>query len=135
MSYSYCSSELNRRFYISPVTPTLLLQCYPHIQSQNDTSLAYSSSIELPLPNRKRTKPSTFTLSYFRSLFNDHRRPSVTMYHKDTMWNYFNILKNLLNQNSTIWYSKLCYSYFRYVFTISDFYKDTIKFSFYQIFF
>ena len=79
MSYSYCCSQLNRRFYIPPVIPTLLLQCYPHLQSQNDISLAYSSSIRLPLPNRKCTKPSTFTLSYFRSLFNDHRRPSYTM--------------------------------------------------------
>jgi hypothetical protein len=99
MSYSYCCPQLNRRFYIPPVIPTLLLQCYPHLQSQNDTSLAYSSSIGLPLPNRKCTKPSTFTLSYFRSLFNDHRRPLVTMYYKSTMWNNFNILKNFCFEN------------------------------------
>jgi len=113
MSYSYCCSQLNRRFYIPPVIPTLLLQCYPHIQSQNYIPLAYSSSIRLPLPNRKCTKPSTFTLSYFRSLFDDHRRPLVTMYFKSTMWNIFNILKNFCFEQS----------------------KDTKSFSIYQNFF
>ena len=121
MSYSYCCPQLNRRFYIPPVIPTLLLKCYPHIQSQNDISLAYSSSIRLPLPNRKRTKPSTFTLSYFRSLFNDHRRPSVTMYYKSTMWNYFNILKNFCFENRV----KI-----RNLFQITKtFFKDVIKVS------
>jgi uncharacterized protein YfbU (UPF0304 family) len=72
MSYSFCSSELNWTIYICPVISTLHLKCYPQLQSQNDISLAYSSFKGF---EAARCLTKHLTLSYFRSLFNDHKRP------------------------------------------------------------
>lgn len=57
--------------YNGQVTPTPSLQCYPQYKSQNNISLAYSSSIT----ETASTQTGVNTLSHFRGLFNDHRRP------------------------------------------------------------
>ena len=101
MSYSYRCSQLNWTIYNCSVIKTLLLQCYPHIQSPNDISLAYSSSKPSGLRTAKHLT-KCFTLSYFRSLFNDHRRPFCTLYNTKLLCaNYFNNVKNLVNVSQT----------------------------------
>ena len=114
MSYSYRCPQLNWTIYICSVIPTLLLQCYPHIQSQNDISLAYSSSYLSIWTAKHLTK--CFTLSYFRSLFNDHRRPLVHYVSQGYYVQLFQEFKELFR-------------------TSSDFYKDTKYFSIFLIFF
>jgi hypothetical protein len=74
MGYSYWTSVLNWMFYIHPVITTLRLQRCPHLQSNYDIPLAYSSS---KIWSRRMFKPKHPTLSYFRSLFNDHMRPTI----------------------------------------------------------
>ena len=65
MSYSYCCSQLNRRFYIPPVTQTLLLQCYPHIQSQNDQ--VYKGNFPRDIPEKQR-RVSDYQLKIYDQL-------------------------------------------------------------------
>ena len=124
MSYSYCSSELNPTIYTSQVISTPPLKCYPQVLSQNDVSLAYSSSLR----SRSSFKPSKWwtTLSYFRSLFNDHRRPFMYYVERVYYVQYLNMLKNFF-----------CYLNTEYLSSPMSFkqhYKDTKLFLNFQVF-
>jgi len=128
MSYSYWCSHLNPTIYIGQVISTPPLKCYPQVLSQNDISLAYLSSLKFPLINRSSFKPSKWwtTLSYFRSLFNDHRRPFVYYVERVYYVQYLNMLKNFF-----------CYLNTEYLSSPMSFkqhYKDTKTFSNFQVF-
>ena len=78
--------------YNGQVTPTPSLQCYPRYKSQNNISLAYSSSIS----ETASTQTGVNTLSHFRGLFNDHRRPIRSNTGEPICRTYFfNISKNI----------------------------------------
>ena len=112
MSYSYWYSYLNWTIYTCPVTPTPLLKCYPQILSISDISLAYSSSSPLRGRSRKSIKPNRFTLSYFRSLFNDHMRPLYYVTQGYYIDYNFNNLKNFVYMNT--WVSFIAYGFHIY---------------------
>jgi hypothetical protein len=97
MGYSYWYSYLNRTIYVCPVIPTLLLKCYPHIQSQNDIPLAYSSSPPLRGRSRRLCKPNNPLYPTFVVYFTTIGGRCYTMWNESTMYNIFNNLKNFFN--------------------------------------
>ena len=57
--------------------------------------------------SRRCAKPNTSTLSYFRSLFNDHRRPINIMQNESTLCEYFQYFKELLRATSELTFVKI----------------------------
>lgn len=95
MDYSYWYSYLNRTIYLAQSSPHFLYSVTLNTEGE--------MIFHLPTQAHNLTGLQTAgqltnypTLSYFRSLFHDHRRPLYTMQNKSTMCNIFNTFNELI---------------------------------------
>ena len=147
MGYSYSSSEVNWTIYNCPVTNSFGLQCYPRLLRTCGVPLAYSTSIVPKNSQDADTISFVSTLSPFRGLFIDHKRPlhssmtevkeSVksinqrTFFFSSGSWTRTNDLQVMSLTSYRLLYPAMCI----FIFLISIlFYKDRYFILIYQIF-